>query len=234
MRLDQALAARNLAPSRRKARELIAAGAVLVNGRPVRVASREVADNDHLRVVEGLPAITVIASTDEWIAVNKPAGLPTQPERERKQISLEEILRAQYQVIYLVHRLDTPTSGAVVFARTQKAAAYLSKLFAERAIRKTYLARIAPPIERELTIDTPLDGKEAITIVRPRSDDIAEVEILAGRQHQIRRHLQSIGHAVVGDRRYGGPSAPRLMLHAWRLQHESLGVLEAVPPDELR
>jgi RluA family pseudouridine synthase len=232
MRLDQALAAR-LTLSRRKARELIAAGRVLVNQRPVRVASREVADDDELRVAEGLPPIALLAIADDWLAVDKPAGVPTQPPRDRAAISLEEILRIEYREIYLVHRLDTPTSGVVVFARNRAAAARLSALFASRAIRKTYLAVVAGEIHDKVTIDSPIDGKEAITIVRPRGGNVVEAEILTGRTHQIRVHLASIGHAVAGDRRYGGPPAARLMLHAWKLEHDELGLIEAPVPPEM-
>jgi len=228
MRLDQAVALRfNL--SRRKARELIAAGRVLVNQRSVRVASREVADDDELRVAEDLPRIALLASTEDWLAVDKPAGVPTQPPRDRSALSLEEMLRIEYREIYLVHRLDTPTSGVVVFARNRAAAARLSALFASRTIRKTYLAVVAGTIGN-VTIDTPIDGKDAITIVRPRGSGLVEAEILTGRTHQIRIHLASIGHPIAGDRRYGGPPAPRLMLHAWRLEHPSVGTLEAPVP----
>ena len=232
MRLDQALAAR-FDLSRRKARELIAAGRVLVNQRSVRVASREVADDDELRVAEELPRVALLAIADDWLAVDKPAGVPTQPPRDRAAISLEEILRIEYREIYLVHRLDTPTSGVVVFARNRAAAARLSALFASRAIRKTYLAVVAGEIHDEVTIDSPIDGKEAITIVRPRGGSLVEAEILTGRTHQIRVHLASIGHPVAGDRRYGGPPAARLMLHAWKLEHGELGLIEAPVPTEM-
>ena len=234
MRLDQAVAARFPDISRRKARELIAAGRVLVNQRPVRVASRFVADSDQLAVAGGLPAIEVLASGDEWIAVNKPAGVPTQPARDRATLSLEEMLRVEHREIFLVHRLDTPTSGVVLFARTPAAAARFSELFAAGAIRKTYLAVIAGTIEGETTIDTPIDGKDALTIVRPRVGSLVEVEIKTGRTHQIRIHLASIGHPVAGDRRYDGPPAPRLMLHAWKLEHELIGTVQAPPPAALR
>jgi 23S rRNA-/tRNA-specific pseudouridylate synthase len=229
MRLDQAIALR-FDLSRRKARELIAAGRVLVNQRSVRVASREVADDAELRVADELPNVPLLRITDDWLAVDKPAGVPTQPPRDRSAMSLEEMLRVEYREIYLVHRLDTPTSGVVVFARNRAAAARLSALFASRAIRKTYLAMIAGTIESETRIETPIEGKEALTIVRPRGGDLVEAEILTGRTHQIRIHLASIGHPVAGDRRYGGPPAPRLMLHAWKLQHEELGTIEALPP----
>jgi 23S rRNA pseudouridine1911/1915/1917 synthase len=235
MRLDQAIAARFPQYSRRKARELIAARRVLVNERLVSIASREVDDDDRIAVVEveAVPVLEIIRETPEWIAVNKPVGMPTQPARDRAIRSLEELLRIRYREIYLVHRIDIPTSGVVIFARTRAAAAELSRLFAAGQIRKIYLARVDPPIVNELTIDTPIEGKEAITIVRPAGDAI-EVEIKTGRTHQIRIHLSGIGHPVIGDKRYGGLSAPRLMLHAWKLSHPQLGELVAPPPPEIR
>ena len=233
MRLDQAIAARFPEISRRKARELIAGGRVLVNQRRVAIASRDIADDDHLAIVDAATDVPLLARTDEWVAVNKPAGMPTQPPRDRAQLSLEEMLRAEYRTLYLVHRLDTPTSGVVLFARTREEAARLSQLFASGEMRKIYLAAVEPPMATEITIDTPIDGKEAMTIVRPSSGRLVEIEIKTGRTHQIRRHLASIGHPVAGDRRYGpGVAAQRLMLHAWRLEHPSIGRLEApVPPE---
>ena len=155
--------------------------------------------------------------------------MPVQPTRDRKERSLEELLRVQFKTIYLVHRIDTPTSGIVLFARSQHAAAELSKVFAAREVRKTYLARFDPPLEREVVIETPIEGKGAKTIAHPNGEVIIET----GRTHQIRIHLASIGHPVIGDRRYGGKSAPRLMLHAWKLEHERFGLLEATPPDDM-
>ncbi|HEY2091266.1 MAG TPA: RNA pseudouridine synthase [Thermoanaerobaculia bacterium] len=162
------------------------------------------------------------------MAINKPAAMPTQPPRDRATRSAEELLRAKYREIYLVHRIDTPTSGIVVFARTRNAAAELSKLFASGAMKKTYVALVAGTIV-PMTIETPIDGKEAVTIVRPHAR-LVECEIKTGRTHQIRIHLASVGHPVMGDRRYGGVQAPRLMLHAWKLEHASIGVLEAPVP----
>lgn len=233
MRLDQAIAARYPNLSRRKARELLSSGRVLVNQRRVSIASRQVRDEDHITIVETQTEIPVLAIHDQWLAVNKPAGMPTQPPRDRAHISLEEILRAEYKKIWLVHRLDTPTSGVVIFARSARSAARLSQLFASREIRKTYLARVDPPIREAITITSPIDGKDAITIVRPRERDLVEVEIETGRTHQIRRHLSSTGHSVIGDQRYGSTvSAARLMLHAWRIDHSELGRVEAPIPAE--
>jgi RluA family pseudouridine synthase len=237
MRLDQALASRFPQLSRRKARELIAAGRVLVNQRPVRIASREVNASDEVTFVEDAPAVPLIAITDEWLAVNKPAGMPTQPPRDRRVRSLEELLRVEYREIYLVHRLDTPTSGVVLFARTRAATARFSELFATRAMRKIYAAIVAGAIESEVTIDSPIEGRDALTIVRPLSaaggggaTSRVEVEIKTGRTHQIRIHLASIGHPVASDRRYGELPTERLMLHAWKLEHASVGTLEAPIP----
>jgi len=237
MRLDQAVAARFPNLSRRQARELIARKRVLVNERVVGIASREVSDGDRIAVVDELPTLRVIAKTDDWIAIDKPAGMPTQPTHDRRVRSLEELLRIEYREIYLLHRLDTPTSGVVLFARNRESAARLSQLFASGAIRKTYLAVTDPPIASEIVIDTPIDGKDALTIVRCDEATAAarppysEIEIKTGRTHQIRIHLASIGHPIRGDRRYGGSPAPRLMLHAWKLEHESIGSLTAPPPD---
>ena len=238
MRLDQAVAARNPDISRRKARELIAQHRVLVNERPVAVASREVSDKDRIAVIAvDVPEITVIRETPEWVAVDKLPGIPTQPTRNRDQRSVEEILRMRHRELFLVHRIDTQTSGVLVFAKTRAAAAELSALFASRTIRKTYLAVVEGFVEHELTIESPIGGKDAHTIVRPlrRLDDstLIEAEILTGRTHQIRIHMKSIERPVVGDRRYGSSlPAPRTMLHAWKLEHEELGTLVAPPPND--
>jgi len=235
MRLDQAIAARYPDISRRRARELIAARRVLVNERAVSIASRDVAPDDRIAVVEDVPEIVVIRERNDWIAVDKPAGMPTQPARDRAHRSLEELLRLRYREIWLVHRLDTPTSGVVLFARTPEAAARLSALFVNGEIRKTYLVVLEGELTEERAVETPVQGKSARTTFRPQSSDgiktLAEVIIETGRTHQIRVHAASIGHPVAGDRRYGsGTSAKRLMLHAWKLEHASLGVLEAPAP----
>jgi len=236
MRLDQAIAARFPDLSRRKAREVIAAKRVLVNERLVAVASREVRDADRIAIIDAETQLDVIGETDDWVAINKPAGMPTQPTRDRATRSAEELLRARYREIYLVHRIDTPTSGVVLFARTRTAAAKFSELFASGAMKKTYLAVAAGDLVGPLTIDTPIDGKEALTLVittapaPSTAQTLVECEIKSGRTHQIRVHLASVRHPVAGDKRYGGPSAPRLMLHAWKLEHPSIGSLEAPIP----
>lgn len=238
MRLDQAIAARHPDISRRKARELISQKRVLINDRPVAVASREVSERDRITITEELPELTILRESREWLVVDKPPGMPTQPTRDRARRSLEEWLRVRYREIYLIHRLDTHTSGVVVFARTRSAAAVLSSLFASREIAKTYLVVAEGSIDHEMTIESPVGGKDAHTIIRPLrqldGSTLVEARILTGRTHQIRVHLKSIERPVVGDHRYGSTmSAPRMLLHAWKLEHAAFGgeVIAPVPSD---
>jgi len=235
VRLDQAIAARFPEISRRRARELIASRRVLVNERAVSIASRHVNPEDRIAVVDDLPQLTILGERAEWIAADKPVGMPTQPTRDRVERSLEELMRLRFREIWLVHRLDTPTSGVVLFARSAGAAAKFSALFAGGEIRKTYLALLEGQLTGEQAIETDIESRNAKTIVRPLRSTatvtLAEVEIETGRTHQIRVHAASIGHPVVGDRRYGsGAPAKRLMLHAWKLEHPAFGLLEAPVP----
>jgi len=139
-----------------------------------------------------------------------------------------------------VHRIDTQTTGIVVFARTRAAAAELSSLFASREIAKTYLAVAEGTIDHEMTIESPIGGKDAHTIVKPLQQrdgsTLVEARILTGRTHQIRIHLKFIERPVVGDRRYGSSMpAPRMLLHAWKLEHAYFGgeLVAPVPADLL-
>ena len=237
MRLDLAVAARHPDISRRRARSLIAEHRVLVNDRPVAVASREVSEKDRIAVVADVPDLEILRETEAWVAVNKPSGMPAQPARDRKDRSLEELLRVRYGNIFVVHRIDRPTSGVVLYARTSEGAAHLSSLFMKRVMRKTYLAVVEGAIDHEITIESPVGGRDAHTIVRPLRRDaettLVAAEILTGRMHQIRIHLKSIERPVLGDRRYGSSmNAPRLMLHAFRIEHEDIGLIEAPPPVE--
>lgn len=238
MRLDQAIAARHPEISRRKARELIAQRRVLINDRPVGVASREVSERDRITIADVLPELTVLRETADWVAIDKPAGIPTQPTRERDRRSLEEMLRMRYRDIYLIHRLDTHTSGVVVFARNRAAAAELSALFVSREISKVYVAVAEGTIEHEVTIESPIGGKDAHTHITPltkrENTTVVEARIRTGRTHQIRIHLSSIQHPVVGDRRYGSTMpAPRMLLHAWKLEHARFGgeLIAPLPAD---
>jgi len=163
----------------------------------------------------------------------------------------------------IVHRLDLETSGAMVVARTDRAHAVLTEAFRERKVQKEYCALVHgdPPFDKEM-IDLPLGrdahhptlmavrfdiGRESQTRaeVAERFGVAAEVRCFprTGRTHQIRVHMQSRGHPLLGDQMYarGKPdpvAVPRLMLHARRLAfpHPESGALVAVEaplPDDL-
>jgi 23S rRNA pseudouridine1911/1915/1917 synthase len=140
----------------------------------------------------------------------------------------------------IVHRLDKDTSGVLLVARTDAAHRALAAQFAERTVEKIYVTlvhgqvraesgRITKPIARDPVRRTRMtarlkSGREALTDYRVlrRFDKftLLEVRIGTGRTHQIRVHLASIGHVVVGDRTYGGSKqapVPRLFLHARRI-----------------
>jgi len=248
--------------SRMAARRLLAAGAVFLNGRRCRVASRTVQPGDTVQVSSEAPPaaarpLTILYEDEAVIAVDKPAGMPSAPTRQAASGSAADTLRTQLRTrdrrpaaLWVVHRLDADTSGVLVFARTRPAAAALSQAFAAQQVEKTYLARVAGTVVEDAgTIDLPLRGEGRRTVVAPdgksartewqvaeRAPDttLLTVRPRTGRLHQIRAHLSALRHPVVGDRRYGGPPAPRLMLHAARvrLPHPTRGVIVDIEAPE--
>lgn len=148
----------------------------------------------------------------------------------------------------LVHRLDRDTSGVILAARSQPAASFLGKALTARQFRKLYRAiTSAPPEPPAGEIDLPLRreelGREAVmrtaapdhpdaqpaltryrTLARSGAGALLELEPVTGRMHQLRVHLAHLGRPIAGDSRYGGAlvlggaPAPRLMLHAARLE----------------
>jgi tRNA pseudouridine32 synthase/23S rRNA pseudouridine746 synthase len=169
------------------------------------------------------------------IVLDKPAGLLAVPGR-----SEPDCLSARAQALWpdalIVHRLDQATSGLLALARGATAQRRLSADFAARRVDKTYVAVVhgllaADQGEIDLAIgaDWPnrprqqvdaRDGKPALTRWRVLARDAASgrtrlaLEPVTGRTHQLRVHLQAIGHGIVGDVLYGQPPASRLMLHA--------------------
>jgi tRNA pseudouridine32 synthase/23S rRNA pseudouridine746 synthase len=174
----------------------------------------------------------VIHQDDELLAVNKPSGLSSQGGRIDVN-TLDELLGAFAKPSgsrpRLVHRLDRDTSGVLLAARSQPAAAYMGKAMMARRVRKTYLAVVAPgpPEPREGLIEAALlredvgrdsrvrvcdsanpEAKAATTRYRTlaANDQAALVELnpATGRMHQLRVHLAHIGRPIAGDARYGG------------------------------
>ncbi len=250
IRLDQ-LVSQHTGLSRRAAREALKLGGVQVDKKRVRVAGRTLKADQEVRVAvdETLGAVPdftpEVIFEDAWLlAVNKPAGLPTQGTQASDRHDLLALLVRQRpdQRLMLCHRLDQGTSGVLVLAKDPKAD--LGPRFQDRSIQKTYLARVSQPVEA-CTVDLPigrlrlakparygcagdlLDPKPSQTEVRPATAE--ETAGLApghyvvcqprtGRTHQIRVHLASLGAPVLGDALYGGASDPQMWLHAWMLE----------------
>lgn len=211
--------------SRREARRLIESHSVVLNGRPVGVASRMVGPEDHIHLVTEPLELTILKSSDGYLAVDKPPGIASQPMRDRSQLSLPSLLALQLRQagengeIYVVHRLDFETSGVILFGRDKKGAAMLSKLFAGGEVAKTYQAAVHGVISKEVVIETPVKrtspsrfeadvrGRAATSRIIPLASvagyTFVEIVIETGRTHQIRVHLASIGHPIAGDRKYG-------------------------------
>lgn len=193
------------------------------------------------------------------LAVNKPSGIPVQPDPTGDTSLLDEAARHTGQPVYLVHRLDRPVSGAVVMAKTAAAAAHLSAQFSARSVGKTYLALVsgAPPsTSGELThyfaaqrhgrariSNAPVaGGVEAVLSYRLlRQTDrywLLEVVPVQGRFHQIRAQLAAVGCPIRGDVKYGarrGNADRSIQLHAstLRFEHpasEGLTLVTAPPP----
>ena len=166
----------------------------------------------------------VIAEHEDFIVLNKPAGLLSVPDRMQSEVSLKDLLLQQYREIFTVHRLDKGTSGVIVFARHADSHKALSQLFEARETEKIYLGLVhGIPLSQSGTIDAPMmqhPGKETKMVVHTKGKpSVTEYEvleqfrlyawmqfnILTGRMHQIRVHMQHIGHPIVCDDIYGKP-----------------------------
>jgi 23S rRNA pseudouridine1911/1915/1917 synthase len=164
----------------------------------------------------------IIFENDDFVAVNKPSGLLTIPDREQTEKSLKEYLIDKYKSIYVVHRLDKDTSGLVVFAKNEITHKYLCKTFEERKVEKFYLGIvIGEPLEKSGIIDAPItdhltkkgtmtvhrSGKESQTgyevIDSNPSFSLVSFQLFTGRTHQIRVHTKEIGHPLACDPLYG-------------------------------
>ncbi|HEY4080333.1 MAG TPA: RluA family pseudouridine synthase [Burkholderiaceae bacterium] len=173
----------------------------------------------------------IVHLDEELIVVDKPAGMLSVPGRSEPDCAAARV-QAQFPEALIVHRLDMATSGLLLFARGAEAQRALSADFAERRVKKRYIAIVEGRVEAPdwQAIDLPLiadwpnrprqkvdaqQGKPSLTHYRAMSaqDDQTRLQLepITGRSHQLRVHLMSIGHTIVGDMLYGGRPAPRLM-----------------------
>jgi tRNA pseudouridine32 synthase / 23S rRNA pseudouridine746 synthase len=198
----------------------------------------------------------------DLLVVNKPSGLLSVPGRGAAgEINLAAQVQQRYADALVVHRLDMSTSGLMLFARNLPAQRALNHAFERRQVAKRYEAVVQGWPEADegscnapMRLDWPArprqvvdweGGKPSFTRwqVLARMGDTTQqtarlaLEPVTGRSHQLRVHMQALGHPIVGDELYGTPPGPgeRLLLHAQclRLQHPVLGTelqFESAPP----
>jgi 23S rRNA pseudouridine1911/1915/1917 synthase len=171
----------------------------------------------------------IIFENDYFIAVNKPSGLLTIPDREQTEKSLKEYLIDKYKNIFVVHRLDKDTSGLVLFAKNEITHKYLCKIFEDRKVEKYYLGIVMGSLPEEKgVIDAPitdhLTRKGIMTVHRSGKESQTGYEVLdttpyfslvsfqlfTGRTHQIRVHCKNIGNPLACDSLYGDGKAIKL------------------------
>lgn len=264
--------------SRSKIQSLVKSGRVTLCGEPVK-NNEEVKSGDLFRVEEEPPKpptgarpedipLEILHEDDDLLVVNKPAGMVVHIGAGHEEGTLVNALLHHGASLSsgseehrpgIVHRLDKETSGCIVVAKNDQTHAALSRAFADRLVKKTYLAIIrGRPRHAKGTIDLAIGRhpvqRQKMTPRRAPSgrDAVTDYELLStrdgwtliacmprtGRTHQIRVHLQSLGHPIAGDPLYGKRDRfERHLLHAWKLEflHPTTGaplILEApLPPD---
>jgi len=193
--------------------------------------------------------LDILHEDAEMLVVSKPSGLLSVPGKGEH---LSDCLIARVQTVWphalLVHRLDRDTSAVMVFGLTPHAQRFLSKQFELRAAKKTYVARVWGRLTPKMgRVDLPLivdwpnrprqhvdheNGKAAVTDWRVLRDSATETRVRlmpqTGRSHQLRVHMQALGHPILGDPFYAEGEARdfgRLMLHSeeLRIKHPDSG-----------
>lgn len=198
---------------------------------PIRVSDKKPAARPH--------EFPIVYEDASILVIDKPAGVAVHGG-SGVSFGVIESLRAarpQAKVLELAHRLDRDTSGLLIVAKKRAALVELHRMLREGEVEKVYLAVVKRAYKGPQEIRAPLHkyvagsgerrvavaerGMSALTRVRvlKRAAEftLLEVRLLTGRTHQIRVHLAHVGHPIVGDEKYGGGDAKRLLLHAAKL-----------------
>ena len=188
------------------------------------------------------PGELVLFKNNQVIALNKPSGIPVQDDKSGASSLLAMAQAYCQKTLYLVHRIDRPASGVVLFAKTPKALKGINEQFQNRSVEKTYLAITAknsiPPSgelrnflkknqklnKSFLSAGTATGAKEALlqydTLLTSDNYHLLQILLRTGRHHQIRAQLAGIGCPIKGDVKYGSRRSNRdrsINLHAWKL-----------------
>jgi 23S rRNA pseudouridine1911/1915/1917 synthase len=213
------------------------------------------------------PPFTIAYQDEHLLVIDKGPGLVVHPARGQREGTLSQLLAGAAaggdpERAGIVHRLDRDTSGLLVVSRSEEAHRLLQAALAQRLIEREYIALVqGRPPARTGTIEAPIGRDERVrtrmtvggahprearthfTLERPLGDtSLLRLRLDTGRTHQIRVHLQAIGHPVCGDPEYGAPGVlglKRQFLHAARLAFphpltgEPVEVLSPLPADLL-
>ncbi|HRF28573.1 MAG TPA: RluA family pseudouridine synthase [Candidatus Saccharibacteria bacterium] len=249
MRLDQYTAQFWPEYSRSSWQKFIKDGRVRVNGEVVTVPKQELDEDDYVQVDPPKEndysehTLPVLYEDDDVIVVDKPVGVLTHSKGEvNEEFTVADFFKpkttyhADTNRPGIVHRLDRDTSGVLIGAKNEATASLLSRQFADRKSKKTYIAVVdGAPKEPEALIDLPIgrdpskpstfrvdsNGKSAQTAYRVLRSGAAysliELKPTTGRTHQLRVHMKYIGTPIAGDSVYG-KAAERLYLHAHSLE----------------
>jgi len=251
-RLDIVVAAAMPKLSRAFVHKLNTEGKILVQGEPAKPGYK-VKEGDRIVIRYDEAELTAIPDIDlpvlyedqDCVVINKPAGVLTHAQGAHVvEATVATFLRSKLAKDLegdragIVHRLDRATSGVIIGAKNAAALSALQKQFAQRKVKKTYMAIVAGHLkEKEAVIDMPIErnpkapatfrvgtnGKAATThykvIAENKTASLLELKPETGRTHQLRVHLAQIGHPIIGDPLYGdGVYGERLYLHALSLE----------------
>lgn len=190
-----------------------------------------------------MKGIKVVYEDEYLIAVEKASGIlsiATDKEREKTAYNIVKNYvksRNPLEKLFIVHRLDRETSGVMIFAKTEEMQQILQTNWQKMVLERTYVAVVEGKVEKNsdtiisylkensafvtFSSDKEIEGsKKAVThytvLKRSKGFSLVEANIETGRKNQIRVHMQSLGHSVVGDKKYGATTNPlgRLGLHA--------------------
>lgn len=187
------------------------------------------------------PYLEVLYQDDDIVVLNKPSGLLSVPGKAPEHFdSMQYRVQRVWPTATVVHRLDMSTSGVMIMAMHKAAQRELNWQFQHRQTAKVYQARVAGTVTADKgSIELPLicdwpnrpkqkvcfeHGKPSLTnfnvLSRSTTESRLQLEPVTGRSHQLRVHLQAIGHAILGDKFYAAAhdqTAARLQLHACSL-----------------
>ncbi len=218
--------------SKKSAKEIVDSKLVFVNNKRVWIAKHLLQKGD---VVEYFGEkkekieLDIIYEDEFIIVVNKPPFILSNASKN----SLEDLLRIEKKnnEIKAIHRLDKETSGVILFAKNELAFQKFKELWTKKEVKKIYLAICYGESSfKERWINEKIDGKPATSLVRliksKKGVSYFEVEIITGRKHQVREHLASIRHPIIGDKLKdnfylgikGFKNVKRQLLHSYKIE----------------